>query len=454
MSRHSRRTFVRAAAGALLAAPVPFRLAAAGPGSAQSKLVLALMGAGGRGSNLIRGFLERPDIDVAYVCDIDSRRGHDLIADCKAKQGKAPAHVGELRRVLDDKAVDAVVVATPDHWHSLGSILCCQAGKHVYVEKPPSHNVWEGRKMVEAARKYKRVVQVGTQNRSAPYNHQAREFIASGKLGKVSLVKVFNLKSGGPFRASRDEACPKEVNYDAWLGPAPERPFNPGHFHGGWHAWWAYSGGDLADDGIHQLDLARFVAGKTWPMAVTASGGKLAYPKSDAEVPDTQVATMEFDDLLMTMEHSGWAQYMDKIAGDIRGGAGFPYWPQCATRIEIYGTDAVMYLGRHGGGWQVFTKSKRQSRPGELVAEQTGRFPDPEHKQDFVDAIRTGRLPRADVEEGHRSAVLIHLINIATRLGGRRFAFDSQTETIPGDKEANALIQRDYRAKYAVPAEV
>lgn len=450
MKRVTRRRFLKLSTAAAVWTSGSY-LRGGAPGE---KLVLAAVGVGGRGSTLVRGFAARPDIELAYICDLDPRRGGDLVKELTAKQGKAPQRVLELRRVLDDKGVDAVVVATPDHWHGLATILACQAGKHVYVEKPPSHNVWEGRKMVEAARRYKRVVQCGTQNRSAPYNRKALEYISSGALGKVHLCKVFNLKSGGPFRASPDGPPPEGVDYDTWLGPAPKRPFNPGHFHGGWHAYWAYSGGDMADDGIHQLDLARWLLGKGYPKAVLCTAGKLAYPQSDAEVPDTQVATYEFDDVLMTFELTQWAPYMDKIAGDIRDNDLFPYWPQCATRIELYGTKGLMYVGRHGGGWQVFTSGKKPSRPGELVAQAFGRFPDPEHKENFVQAIRSGQLPSADIEEGHRSAVLVHLANIAARLGGRRLVFDSTTETITGDKEASALLKRDYRAPFVIPEEV
>jgi len=156
----------------------------------------------------------------------------------------------------------------------------------------------------------------------------------------------------------------------------------------------------------------------------------------------------------MTFELTQWAPYMDKIAGDIRDGDLFPYWPQCATRIEFYGTKGLMCLGRHGGGWQVFSSAKTQSRPGEVVAQAFGRFPDPDHKENFVQAIRSDKLPSADIEEGHRSAVLIHLANIATRLGGRRLVFDSRTETIVGDREASALLKRDYRAPFVIPDEV
>ena len=446
----SRRKFLTTA-GAGLSAIVAAPAIAARPLGASDKIVLAAIGVGGRSSTLISGFASRSDVHFATLCDVDPGRGGDMMKLLTEKQGAAPQRVQEMRRVLDDKSIDAVVIGTPDHWHGPASIFACQAGKHVYVEKPPSHNVWEGRKMVEAARRYKRVVQVGTQNRSAPYAQKALEYIQKGELGKIHLCKVYNLKSGGPFRAEGESAAPPGVDYDAWLGPAPKRAFSRSHFHGSWHAWWAYSGGDLADDGIHQLDLARWLCGKESPRSVVATGGKLAFPDSDAEVPDTQLVQYDFGDLLMTFEQTGWAPYMDKIAGDIRNGAGSPYWPQCATRIELYGTKGLMLFGRHGGSWQAFHKSKAQSRQGELVAQELGRFPDAEHQADFLDAIRHNRRSNADVEEGHRSATLVHLANISTRLGGRRLEFDGKSETIVGDAEAAAFLKREYRAPYVVP---
>jgi predicted dehydrogenase len=449
----SRRRFLRSA-GASAAAALAAPAALSRPAGGGDTVVLAAIGVGGRCTTLIRGLASRSDVRFGALCDVDPQRGGDMLKFLGDRQGAAPRRLSEMRRVLDDRSIDAVVIGTPDHWHGPASILACQAGKHVYVEKPPSHNVWEGRKMVEAARRYDRVVQVGTQNRSAPYAKKALEYIQKGQLGAIHLCKVYNLKPGGPFHAEGESAPPPGLDYDAWLGPAPKRNFSRSHFHGSWHAWWAYSGGDMADDGIHQLDLARWLVGKVSPQSVVATGGKLAFPGSDAEPPDTQLVHYDFGDLLMTFEQTGWAPYMDKIAGDIRNGAGSPYWPQCATRIELYGTKGLMMFGRHGGSWQVFHQAKTTSRQGELVAQELGRFPDPEHQADFLDAIRTRRKPNADIEEGHRSATLVHLANISTRLGGRRLRFDGQSETIIGDAEAAAMLKREYRAPYVVPETV
>lgn len=444
----SRRSFLRVSAGTTfgLAAGFP----TLGRGGEAGKVVLGLVGCGGRGSMLADGFLARGGVEFAHLCDVDGRRSSALAKQLAPRQKTVPKLQVDYRAVLDDKAVDALIVATPDHWHALPVIQACQAGKHAYVEKPASHTIWEGRKMVEAARKYRRLVQVGTQGRSAPYVHEAVEYLRSGQLGRIHLCKVFNLKNGVAYRKPANAAVPTGVDFDRWMGAV-----DPGRHDasvlGGWYYWFDFCGGDTGNDGIHQLDLARLLIGKTVPRAVVATGGRLAFPDADGDVHDTQAATFDFGDLLMTFELTQWAPYMDKIAPDIRQGAGFPYWPQCATRIEIYGTKGLMYLGRHGGGWQVFGPPEKQSRPGKLLAEKLGRFPDPEHQDNFLSAIREGVALRADIEEGHYSAILPHLANISMRVGGRRLVFDPEREHFGEDSAANALLKRAYRPAYAVP---
>lgn len=448
MQRISRRRFlknsVRGVMGAYagtLALGATRSLSAA---SANEKIIFGLIGCGGRGSSLLRTFSERREVEFAYLCDVDARRGGGLVRGVKSRQGRAPKRVSNLRRVLEDKDVDAVIVATPDHWHGLATVQACQAEKDVYVEKPPSHNIWEGRKIVEAARRYKRVVQCGTQNRSAPYVHKALEYIKGGKLGKIPFCKVFNLKSGGPFHMQPDSKQPDEIDWDTWLGPTPKRPYNARIQHGGWHAYWDFSGGDMADDGIHQLDIARWLVGKDYPKGVHCSGGNLAFD-DDREVPDTQAVTYDFDGLVMTFELTQWAPYMSKTPGSIRGSDSFPYWPQNATRVEFYGTKELMIIGRHGGGWQVFTGG------GKVIAQEYGRAGDAPHRDNFLACIRSRKLPSADIEEGHRSAILVHLGNICCRLGGRKLAFDGKTERFVGDEEANRLLKRTYRKPFVAP---
>jgi predicted dehydrogenase len=419
--------------------------------SANNRIVLAQVGCGGRGSQLAMDFAKRADCTFAYVCDADSGRMASLAKGLSAIQEKPPQMAQDFRRALADRSVDAVVIATPDHWHALATIWACQAGKDVYVEKPPSHSCWEGRKMVEAARKHNRIVQVGLQNRSAEYNRAARQYLRDGKLGRIHLCRVFNMKEWGNAPLSKDGDPPKGLDWDMWNGPAPLGPYNNTRHHY-WNHLWCYSGGDIINDGIHQLDLARWVIGVDSPSSVYGTGGR--YDSTGAaETPDTQIVTYQFEQLVMTFELTLYTPYMHKIAPVIRQSKKmFPFWPQCATRIEIYGSAGVMYLGRHGGGWQVFGAPKLQE--GVCVAQNKGLFPDPEHKENFIQAIRTRRLPSADVEEGHRSTLLAHYGNISNRLGGQKLLIDSGTERIVGNDQAMALFKRTYRKPWVIEEEV
>ena len=342
-----------------------------------------------------------------------------------------------MDEVFANKDVDAVVVATPDHWHTPTAILACQAGKDVYVEKPFSHNIWEGRKLVEASRKYKRIIQVGTQNRSASYNIEAKDYVQSGKLGDVRLVKVFNLKGGGPFRLGLSAKAPKSFSWDEWLGPAKSREYHSKIFHGGWHYFWDYSGGDLADCGIHQLDLALMVLGDPpAPSAVSASGGRLQHKGDDGEVPDVEILHYDYPEFVMTFEHSHFANSMSKIDGSIRSGDKFPHWLQCATRIELYGAKDNMMLGRHGGGWQVFTSN------GKVVDQKFGRHPDTEHQQNFIDCIKSRNRPNADVGLAQVSTSVMHIGNIAHRVGNQKLHYNASEEQFTNNDSANSLSKR------------
>jgi predicted dehydrogenase len=357
---------------------------------------------------------------------------------------RPPKAVKDYRRILDDKGVDALFVATPDHWHALPTIHACQAGKDVYVEKPASHNVWEGRQMVNAARRYGRVVQAGTQTRSAPYAAAAREYLRRGKLGEIHLCRVYNMKGRGELPPRADEKAPAEVDYDMWLGPAPSRNFNPNRFHGGWYWHWDYSGGDIVCDAIHQIDLARMLVEKEYPKSCTGTGGRLHFEDA-AEAPDTQVVTWEFDGLVMTLDLTLYTPYMVKTTMEMRDSETFPYWPQNSTRIELYGALGLMVFGRHGDGWQAFGPE------GRIVDEQQGREPTPGHLDDFFDRVRDRGRPAADIEECHRSTILAHLGNISCRLGGRRLQFDAAREEIVGDEEAALLAKRVGREPYRIP---
>jgi predicted dehydrogenase len=417
---------------------------------ANDKITLGLIGAGGRGSNLAMDFVARPDCQFAAIADCDVNRATSLSDAIAQKQGSKPQGLQDYRKVLDDKSVDAVIVATPDHWHALAAIRACQAGKDVYVEKPPTHNCWEGQKMIEAARKYKRIMQVGTQNRSAPYCIAARKYIADGKLGKVHFCRIFNQKDWPNFPMEADGEPPAGFDWDCWNGPAPQAKFSP-TYRNNWHHFWRYSSGDIINDGIHQMDLARYVLGVDYPKTVYSTGQR--FEPGAAETPDTQVAVYQFDDMVVTFELTLYTPYMLKISPIIRMATDkFPYWPQCATRIEIYGSEGLMMLGRHGGGWQVFTRPTLSE--GVVKDQLKGLFPDPEHKENFCQCIRSRQAPNADIQEGHRSVLMAHYANISYRLGGQKLAIDRKTEQVVDNPEAMKFFKREYRKPYEIEENV
>jgi predicted dehydrogenase len=445
MKAISRRRFLRESVGAVAAMAIaPKRNSVA----ASDKVIVGVVGIRGRGDFLARAFAARPDVEVAYLSDVDSRLFESRAKAVEAGQGKRPKTVQDFRRILEDQDVNALVIATPDHWHSLATIWACQAGKDVYVEKPASHNIWEGRKMVEAARKYKRVVQLGTQSRSGPYIKNAIEFIRSGKLGNVHLVRVLNMKTRGMLDTKLDEAPPKELDYDMWLGPAPKQPYNSNRYYGGcWNWWWDFSGGDIINDGVHQIDLARWVVGQDYPRSVHATGG-IFHLKDGAETPDTQIVTYEFDGMTMVFELTLWTPYMKKTPTERRSLDEWHNWPFNATKVEVFGTNGFMYLGRHGDGWQSFGVD------GEDGPYEYGRDPFPPHLENFLSCVRTREKPNADIEIGHLSTLLCHLGNISYRVGNRKLIFDGKTESFVGDEEANRILKREYRHPYVVPEKV
>jgi predicted dehydrogenase len=415
---------------------------------ANEKIVIGLMGAGGRGNQITEWFAARPDVEVAYIADPDRSRYESCGKNIEKITQKKINLVQDFRKMLDDKHVDAIINATPDHWHALGTILACQAGKDVYVEKPTCHSMWEGRQMVEAARKHNRIVQVGTQNRSAQYCYQALEYLRSKDFGDIHFVRVMNSKPRNTIGKLPDTPVPEGIDYDMWLGPAPMRPFNMNHFHYNWHWFWAYSGGDIINDGVHQIDMVRWMTGQTYPKSVYSTGG-IHYFEDDQETPDTHVVNWDFDKLTVAFEQTLWSPYMKKVPTPVREGEGFPSWYFTGTRIEISGTKQFMYLGRHGGGWQVFDADWK------VVKEQHGKFSESnaDHISNFLDCIRTRKRPNADIEEGHLSTAWCHYGNIAYRMG-RKLFIDPKTEGFVNDAKANALLKRQYRKPWVVPEQV
>jgi len=413
---------------------------------ANDKIILALIGAGGRGTSVILSMKENTaNIEVKYVCDVDASRGGRAIEELSKMQGYKPNRVGDMRHVFDDKEVDAVVICTPEHWHALAAIRACRAGKDVYVEKNISLSIEEGRKMIDTVHETKRILQCGTQNRSAAYAESARAYIQSGKLGNIVHVKSYCMLPGSkPWFLKPDSPVPEGLDWDLWLGPAPLVPYNVSR-HKAWYDWWAYSGGySLAGDASHVMDLARMVLGDPGhPRSVYCSGGRYLY-EDERDVPDIQNITYDYGAYTLSCVSSQFGDYMAKTKSEIRYGNDFPDWKLNATRTEIYGTKGMMYLGRHGGGWQVLGHNS------EVVAEESGMFPDIEHQQNFIDSIRTRNTPNGNIEQGHLSATLIHMANLAYRSGDVQLLFDEENEVFTNSSKANELSKVTYRPGFEI----
>ena len=417
--------------------------------SANDTVVLALIGAGGHGTKLT---LDTTELNIntkfKYVCDVDDTRGGRAISELKKIQGFEPIRVKDMRKIFDDKEVDGVIIATPGHWHALATIWACQAGKDVYVEKCISHDIYEGQQMIKAAMKYDRIVQCGMQNRSADYILKARDYIKSGELGEIVAVHVKGLYPGPiPFNLKEDTPAPDTLDWDMWLGPAPKVPYNVSR-NKSWLYYWDYAAGGSMVDLIHQLDMARLVMDNPGlPKSVYSAGGRYFFD-DNRDVPDYMMTTFDFGDHVWTLQVGDVAPYMKKSGPDVRFTEKFPDWKQNSTRVEIIGTKRMMYVGRMGGGWQVFDKD------GEIAAQETGYYPLKPHLQNFVDCVRSRDLPNGNIVEGHKSSVLVHLANLAYRMDNKQLLFSPEYEAILNDAKAQELTKREYRSGFKITDEV
>ncbi len=416
--------------------------------SANDKVVLALIGAGGRGTQVILGMQKcLPGVEVKYVCEVDKERGGRVIDELGKQQGYNPQRVDDMRRTFEDKDVDAVVICTPEHWHALATVWACQAGKDVYVEKLISLNIPEGRKMIDAAKRYNRIIQCGFQNRSGEYNIKAHDYIKSGKLGKIVLVKAYCMLPGNkPWLYKEDESVPEGLNWDLWLGPAPTVPYNVSR-HKGYNEFWAYSCGLPLADCCHVIDLARMVLGDPGnPKSAFCAGGRVLYD-DNRDIPDNQTITYDLGEFPMTVEASIYGEYLQKAPPEVRYSREvFPNWPFLSDRMEIYGTEGMMYLGRHGAGWQVLGADSN------VIAQEYGFFPDEEHQKDFINCIRTRKTPNANIEQSHLSSTLVHLANLSYRVGKKQLYYNSESELVTNSDEANLISEGTYRQGFEVPS--
>ncbi|MDX1980052.1 MAG: Gfo/Idh/MocA family oxidoreductase [Bryobacteraceae bacterium] len=394
---------------------------------------IGMIGLGGRGRALTNAVVKLPGARIVHLCDVDQanlERAAKLVTDSGSP---APGQSADMRRVLDDKNVDAVYIATPDHWHAPATILACDAGKDVYVEKPASHNLREGRLMIDAARRNNRIVQLGTQSRSRPSTIRAIEYVRSGKIGNVLMAKAWNIQLRKNIGHKDDGPVPAGVDYETWLGPTPWIPFNENRFHYNWHWHWHFGTGDIGNDGAHQIDIARWALGVTYPVAASGMGRKLFFD-DDQQTPDTMNITFDYGGKALLWEMRIWTPYPLE---DIDNG------------VAVYGTQGQVHIGRWNNRWgfKVFDADGKMIHHDNPAPGTDG---DEHHQRNFADCVRSRKLPNADIGIGHLSCLPCHLGNIVARTG-RNLRFDAGSETVLADSEANHYVARRYRTHWSTP---
>ena len=438
MNQQDRRIFLKqtgtgfAGVGVASAALLTSSIPSAKAQGANERVNVGLIGCGGRGIQVARAIGAQDDAVVRYVCDPDSSRA------ARAKDNTGADHaVSDLRRILDDKSIDAVAIAACDHWHAPAAILACEAGKHVYVEKPCSHSVREGRLMIDAARRNKRVMQHGTQSRSKATTQAAMQMLREGVIGDVLVAKHINSQKRANIGHRKPSPVPAHIDYELWVGPAEWRPYQSNYVHYHWHWFYNFGTGDIGNDGVHGIDVARWGLGVEMHPSFVAGYGSKLYFDDDQEFPDSYQLTFEYpadgsvgNKRVLMYEQRIWSPYREDEAG---------------THTIFYGTEGMMKFT--AAGVKLFGP-KNEPRIIDALPEDR----EDAHQRNFLDAIRTDKPLNAEIEVGHLSVTLCHLGNIVSRTG-RSVKFDPSAEQIVGDEQAKALIRRNYREDHwAKPA--
>jgi predicted dehydrogenase len=381
-------------------------------------VIVGVMGLG-RGAALAAGLARQPAVEIRYVCDVDSLRLGAVAADVEKATGSPPQAVVDFRRILDDPQVDALFCAAPNHWHGPATLLACAAGKHVYVEKPCSHNPWEGEAMVRASQRYARAVQMGAQRRSSPVLRPLIGSLHAGRIGRIYFAASDHSATRSGIGHGVRVEVPPHLNYELWQGPAPRRPYVDNCVHYNWHWRWHWGNGELGNNGVHGLDICRWGMGVDYPTRVCSSGGRYRYD-DDQETPDTHVVTFEFE--------GDRAICWTGTSCSAHGGAFVTFFGEEGT-VEVDGSC----------GYRLFDRDDR------LVESVEGARGDDEHLGDFLRAIREETPQRLNlpIEEGHKSTLLCHLGNIAHRTG-RALTCDPTRGSIEGDTDAMRFWQREY----------
>ena len=415
---------------------------------ANDRVRVAVCGLHGRGKDHLEGFSRLSNVEIAALCDVDESVLAKRLAGLSARQAKPQTFV-DVRKLLEDKSIDAISIATPYHWHSLMAIWACQAGKDVYVEKPCSHNFWEGRQLVQAAQKYNRMVQHGTQARSSPALIEGMRKLQEGLIGEIYLARGLCFKWRDTIGRKPQEPVPAGVHYDLWTGPAPLRPFTQNRFHYNWHWIWDTGNGDFGNQGVHQMDLARWGMGLKFPNRISAFGGHFMF-EDDQETPNTLSCAFQFDQpdgkrRMIEFEVRHWITNHEAGIGQGRSSDG-----NTVGNI-FYGSKGYLATGdEDGNSYKTWLGKEQQAGP---QAHAVG-----DHYGNFVECVRSRKKENlnAPIEEGHISCGLIHLANASYRLN-RSIRFDPVTEKVIDDDEATRLLcdsDRGYRAPFVVPEQV
>jgi predicted dehydrogenase len=405
---------------------------------------VACVGIRGQGRAHIHVYSQMPTVEIAALCDVDESVLNQRTQEMVSAGKKKPAGYTDVRKLLEDKSIDAISIATPNHWHSLIGIWACQAGKDVYVEKPCSHNIFEGRQLVRAAEKYNRIVQHGTNSRSGVAVREAVQKMREGLIGEVYMARGLCFKWRDTIGRKPEEAVPAGVDYDLWSGPAPLHAFTRNRFHYNWHWFWDYGNGDIGNQGIHEMDIARWGLGVKYPIRISAMGGHFMFD-DDQQTPNSMVANFEFDEggkkKMLVFEVRHWITNHEAGIGE-----GGKRKDSNTVGNTFYGSKGYLAIDGYG---QYKTWLGRDQEPG------PSRNEDGNNWANFIEAVRSRKQSdlNAPIEEGFMSTVLVHLANISYRLG-RTLEFDAQNLSCKGDPEATRMFTRQYRAPFVVPEKV
>jgi predicted dehydrogenase len=428
----------------LMSSAVAAGAALKGAPSINDTVRVACVGIRGQGNSHIHQYSRMPNVEIAALCDVDENILSQRMQQVEASGKKKPAAYTDVRKLLEDKSIDVISIATPNHWHSLIGIWACQAGKDVYVEKPCSHNIFEGRQLVAAAQKYNRIVQHGTNSRSGVAVREAVDKMRQGVIGEVYMARGLCFKWRDTIGHKPEEAVPAGVHYDLWTGPAPLHAFTQNRFHYNWHWFWDYGNGDIGNQGIHEMDIARWGLGVRYPTRVSAMGGHFMFD-DDQQTPNTMVANFEFDEggkkKFLVFEVRHWMTNHEAGIGE-----GGKHKDSNTVGNIFYGSKGYLAIDGYG---QYKTWLGRDQEPGPALNEGGNNW------ANFIEAVRSRKLSdlNAPIEEGYMSTVLVHLANISYRVG-RTLEFDAEHLTCKGDPEATAMFTRQYRAPFVVPEKV